>query len=137
MQITTVVDDFFGLCRRIRRGVVLVFNMKCTVAPDNGGGSDAQERSVRKKCSKEVYERSVRKKCTKEVYERSVRKPDGKGQNLRMEEDVRRERVAQCLVKKRFGEKESLVVGTDNNSRTYFEFTSFPPWLAAFLAMFD
>ena len=124
MQITTVVDDFFGLCRRIRRGVVLVFNMKCTVAPDNGGGSDAQERSVRKKCSKEVYERSVRK-------------PDGKGQNLRMEEDVRRERVAQCLVKKRFGEKESLVVGTDNNSRTYFEFTSFPPWLAAFLAMFD
>ena len=37
------------------------------------------------------------------------------------------------------GETELLlggrtVVGTDN-SRTYFEFTSFPPWLAAFLAI--
>ena len=37
------------------------------------------------------------------------------------------------------GERELLlggrtVVGTDN-SRTYFEFTSFPPWLAAFLAI--
>lgn len=51
-----------------------------------------------------------------------------------MEEDVGRRRG--CAV---VGERELLlggrtVVGTDN-SITYFEFTSFPPWLAAFLAI--
>ena len=120
MQKATVVDDFFGLCRRIRRGVVLVFNMKRTVAPDNGGG---WSKGKIRKCSKE----SVRQK----VFEKNR---TGKGKNLRMEEDVGRRRG--CAV---VGERELLlggrtVVGTDN-IRTYFEFTSFPPWLAAFLAI--
>ena len=81
MQKATVVDDFFGLCRRIRRGVVLVFNMKRTVAPDNGGG---WSKGKIRKCSKE----SVRQ-CSKE----SVRKNRTvKGKNLRMEEDMGRRR---------------------------------------------
>jgi len=72
LQKATVVDDFFGLCRRIRRGVVLVFNMKRTVAPDNGGG---WSKGKIRKCSKESSTESVRKK----VFERKCsKKPDGK-----------------------------------------------------------
>ena len=81
MQKATVVDDFFGLCRRIRRGVVLVFNMKRTVAPDNGGGWSKGK--IRKRSKESV------RQCSKE----SVRKNRTvKGKNLRMEEDMGRRR---------------------------------------------
>jgi hypothetical protein len=68
LQNATVEQDFFGLCRRIRRGVVLVFNMKRTVAPDNGGG---WSKGKIRQCSKEsVRQKVFDRKCSK--------KPDGK-----------------------------------------------------------